>query len=301
MEARLRLQRAVRREQRRSRLRRFVSRAVLGGSALFLVLATVPRSVNPDVAPLLGLAEAVEAMPRQPVEADLWYSRSERVELIEVPDELLVGLPADLLQGHHLKFLMPSVNEVWTGQGDSVQRRRITYGEPQFLSPEDATLFRTGNLAPNYPIGQVVESTDSIGEMGFFGPGDIVSPAAVSAGLRRQVAGVGDRRPEEVEMLRLAASIIQTHGSDPLTRGSVLRAIADIPGISVAESGQVVEVSFDYHDGDRPLRLSYAFDSETAHVVRESLIVLAAQTELSTLVWESWYQPVQPAEGFSGS
>jgi hypothetical protein len=291
------MQRAVRRDRRR----RFVTRAVIGGLVLFLALATVPRSVNPDVQPLLGLAEAVEAMPRPVVEAAVWYSRSEQIELIEVPDELLEDASAEGFEGRHLRFLLSSVREVWTGMGESAQRRRITYGAPQFLSPEDAGLFWSANLSSHYPTGRIVESSVPIGEIGFLGPADFVSPAAVSAGLRRQVAGVGQRRTEELKMLRLAASIIQTHGEDPVTRASVLRAIADIPGITVVESGQTVDVSFDYLDGDRPLRLSYAFDSETAHVVRESVVLLAAQAEASTVVSESWYEPVRPADGFSGS
>ena len=287
-----RLHRAMAGERKRLRQRRFVWRALAGGFALFVALATVPRSIDPEVQPLLGLAEAVETMPWTPIEVTSWYSRSERMELIEVSEEL-VG-------GREMKFLLPSVHEVWTELGGA-QRRRVTYGNPEFLSPEDARLFSSTDLSDHYPSRGTVESVQSIGEVASFSAEDLATPADVTEGLRRQVAGTGDRRTEEVDMLRLAALIMQTHGADPRVRGTVLRAVADIPGIVVSAEADTVDVSFDYVDGDRPLRLSYAFDAETAYLVGESLAVLATQSEPSTLVFQSRYEPLAPATGAFGS
>lgn len=287
-----RLHRAIAGERRRLRQRRFVWRALVGGLTLFIALATVPRSIDPDVQPLLGLAEAVETMSWTPVEVTSWYSRSERMELIEVSE--------GLLGGREMKFLLPSVHEVWTELG-GVQRRRVTYGNPEFLSPEDARLFSSTDLGDHYPSRRTVESVQSIGEVASFSAEDLATPADVTEGLRRQVAGTGDRRTEEVDMLRLAALIMQTHGADPRVRGTVLRAVADIPGIVVNVAADTVDVSFDYVDGDRPLRLSYAFDAETAYLVGESLAVLATQSEPSTLVFQSRYEPLTPVTGAFGS
>lgn len=290
----MRLWEAIGRERRRRRRRRFAGRAGTGGITLFVLLTVMSGSTGNELGPLLGLADAVEAMPRDRIETvDLWYSRSERIELVIVPEEILA-------EAHHLEFLLPSVQEVWIGMGDT-ERRRTTYGQPEFFSPEDSRTFWLFDLSAYYPTDRTLDVVSSIGELAFFDEFVLADPSDVYAVLRRQVAGRGLRRAEEVEMLRLAARLMQTYGHDPVVRGTVLRVIADIPGIAVSVSDETIDVSFDYVDGDRPLRLSYTFDAETAYLVGESLAVLATVTEPSTLVSRIRYEPVQPAHGFVGS
>ena len=291
--ARRHLGRIIARETTRRRRRRFGARAVSAGLTLFLVLTVAPKGTNTDLQPLLGLADAVERMPRDLItETNVWYSKVDRMELVEVPPELTGGF--------ELEFLLPSTEESWYGLG-AVQRKRVTYGEPQFLSPEAARVFWTADLAAHYPTQRVVESEQSILEMHLLGEVADGPASDLRAVLERQVAGRGDRRPEEVELLRLSARLMQTHGADPAVRGTVLRVLADIPGIKVGTSPGMVEVWFDYLDGDRPLRLSYAFDADTAYLVRESLATLATQTEPSSFLEQANHWPAQPAGSFAGA
>ena len=69
----------------------------------------------------------------------------------------------------------------------------------------------------------------------------------------------------------------------------------------MAASAEAIEVWFDYVDGDRPLRLSYAFDAETAYLLRESLATLATQSEPSSYLNRARYEPLRPATGFVGA
>jgi hypothetical protein len=77
--------------------------------------------------------------------------------------------------------------------------------------------------------------------------------------------------------------------------------IADIPGINVGTSPGAVEVWIDYVDGDRPLRLTYAFDANTAYLVRESLATLATQAEPSSYLEQAQHWPTQPVGSFFGA
>ena len=102
-------------------------------------------------------------------------------------------------------------------------------------------------------------------------------------------------------MLRLSARLMRTYGADPVVRSTILRVIADIPGIHVGSTPGTVDVWFDYVDGDRPLRLSYTFDADTAHLVRESLATLATQSEPSSFLERANYTPAEPAVSFVGT
>lgn len=128
----------------------------------------------------------------------------------------------------------------------------------------------------------------------------VTNPDHLGGILRRRVAGLGDRRMEEVRLLQLAASLIPAHADDPAMRAQILRVIADIPGITVVPTDRNVVVSIDYLDGDRPLRLMYAFDGDTAHLVGEYLAALATQTEPATVLRASRFSVSNPA-GATGS
>lgn len=259
--------------RRRGRARR---RSVVGIGALLLVLGVSPAGPNQDLQPLLGLADAVAASlpPLEPVGRH-WYTRSESTQL--------VSLETGLDRKQTIEFLVSAVEETWHDAGHGPMRTR-TYGLPRFLSSEDEDAFFAAGLGKTYVAGKTVDIPISQERYAMIDRLVYSAPDQLSGALRRQVAGLGDRRLEEVQLLRLTADLIQLHADDPLVRSQILRVIADIPGIEVTSGPQIVTVSFDYVDGDRPLQLVYQFDAHTAHLVGESLAALATQSEPATII-----------------
>ena len=270
--ARRRLQAAMAAEVRRRRQGRTRARLVVLVVAVVVMSGVAPMGTGGTGGPLLGLADAVAAIP-PPIDAPgrHWSARTETRELLSVP----VG------EGQVIEFLVTAVEESWHDAGD-VPRRIRTYGSPRFFSSEDEDAFNAAGLASVYGDGSrvTVPATD----LGFAGPLDQADQDQIAGTLRRRIAGVGDRRMEEVHLLRLTADLILLHADDPVMRAQVLRVIADIPGIIVVPTARSVVVSIDYLDGDRPLRLMYEFDADTAHLVGEYLAALATQTEPTTVL-----------------
>lgn len=289
---RARLRALIADEHRRRRRSRFLGRAVVSGAVFFAGLTFVPPSPNLDVQPLLGLADAVQRLPTVAIDTgSAWYSRSEKIEL--------VSIPVEGAEVREFRILLPSVVELWVSPGVA-ERRATTYGQPQFLSPEDQALFSAARLGDTYPIGQTIREDGGRPSIVWSTvTGD--EPDDAYAVLRRQVAGVGDKRSEEVRMLRLAADLMRQYGGEPSVRSTILRVIADIPGIEVAASDQTIDVMIDYLDGDKPLRLAYEFDATSAHLVRESLAVLATQSEPSVLMTDVRHHPMEMVQGVSES
>jgi len=241
--------------------------------------------------PLLGLADALATSPTslQPASRH-WYIRSVTRELVSVPSAIDPGVA--------IRFLVESVEETWHDAGDH-PRRTKTFGDTVFLSAEDEDAFHASGLGLRYRPGRTIELPMS---GGFYVVNELEEATAEELGgvLRRRVAGLGDRRIEEVQLLRLTADIIGLHADDPAVRAKVLRVIADIPGIRVLPYGQSIVVAIDYMDGDRPLRLMYEFDADTAHLVGEYLAALATQSEPASVLRSARHALPTPT-GFSES
>jgi hypothetical protein len=244
--------------------------------AAVLVVGIAPTGLDGTASPLIGLADAIAVapIPRQPVGRH-WYARSESRELVSIP----------VTAGEHaaLEFLITAVSETWHDAGDA-PRRTVTYGSPQFFSAEDEDRFHSTGLATRYATGRAVEVPVAPDFARFVATISEAAPDDVARALRRRVAGLGDRRMEEVRMLQLTVELIQAHANDASMRAQILRVIADIPGIMVVANARNVVVSIDYLDGDRPLRLMYEFDGDTAHLVGEYLAALATQSEPASVI-----------------
>ncbi len=271
---------AIAREQRRRRRRRRLLRASALAATFFVAWSIIPNRPDAHLRPLLGLADAVENLPPATLgPGSLWYSRSERVELI-----------VEEVDGVTVRFLRPETREVWIG-GAGAGRVLITYGEPEFLSPQDRDAFYATGLAERYrPTTEEVTSIDE--------PADVAArfdwsadPGQLETEMWRQVAGLGDPSLEEAEMLRLAARLIRENEDHPERRSAVLRVIADLPGITVTQAGDTVGVSVDYDDGERPLRLQYEFDARTAHLVGETVETRTDRPEDTRILRRARYEP----------
>ncbi|MDX1448957.1 MAG: hypothetical protein R3246_07800, partial [Acidimicrobiia bacterium] len=250
-----------------------------------LVLGITPTGLDGVSSPLIGLADAVaEAPERSGVVARHWYSKA-------VSRELITETLAD---GRVIEFLVNATEERWHDAGDT-PRLTVTYGNPVFFSPEDEDAFFQSGLSARYGPGRTVTVSNAVDQFLFAKHLEEAKPEVLSGLLRRRVAGLGDQRMEEVRLLQLAAELISLHADDPLMRAQTLRAIADIPGISVLASDRNVVVSIDYVDGDRPLRLMYEFDGDTAHLVGEYLAALATQSEPATVLRAARHSLPSPA------
>lgn len=289
--ARNRLARRIAQERARRTGRRRRARALVTVLVLLMVLVVAPAGPDGDLAPLLGLADAVAASPPplEPV-ARHWYTRSESTQMVAIP----IGDGST-----SVRFLVTAVEEIWH-DGSEQPRRTLSYSAPTFLEPEDERLFHSHGLDAGYPEGSVEVLSLPLDQYAF--ADDIAQrpPDQVESALRRKVAGVGDQRMEEVHLLRLTTDLMQLHAHDPVFRSKMLRVIADIPGITVTTTPTTVSVSFDYVDGDRPLRLQYEFDAETAHLVRESLAALATRTDPGSILRTTRHSLVT-SEGVAGS
>lgn len=259
--------------------------------ATIVLTGITPVGLDGQGAPLIGLADAVAEGPRVTEPAGRhWYSISETKELVSIR----VSLEEEI----ELQFLVSAVEEIWHDAGD-VPRRSVSYGAPRFLSPEDEDAFHAAGLATSYDaesrISVAMASDDYRFATALSG-----SSEEIESTLRRRIGGLGDRRMEEVRLLQLTAELIQVHADDPLMRAQILRVIADIPGILVLSNARNVVVSIDYVDGDRPLRLMYEFDADTAHLVGEYLASLATQSEPATVLRSARHSLPAPL-GVSGS
>jgi hypothetical protein len=261
-------------------------------AATVVVLGISPAGINGDTAPLIGLADAVAANPEPVGSVDRhWYSRTETREL--------VSMKVDVNGESTLEFLLPAVEERWHDAGD-IPRRTVTYGAAIFFSPEDEDIFHSAGLAGTYGAGTQVTTQVSQDEYHFATTLVDSDQEVLEGTLRRRVGGLGERRMEEVRLLQLTAELMQVHADDSQMRSKILRVIADVPGILVVPTGNHVVVSIDYVDGDRPLRLMYEFDADSAHLVGEYLAVLATHSEPATILWSARHSLPLPA-GVTGS
>lgn len=274
--ARARLQQAIADEARRRQARRRRRRWIIPLAATVLVIGISPTDLDGHTAPLIGLADAVAAAPVSSVPVDRhWYSRAETREIVSVA--------VDMNGESTLEFLLPAVEERWHDAGD-VPRKTVTYGSPTFFSPEDEDTFYAAGLAAIYGEGTQVTTQVATDEYRFATTIADADQEVLKGTLRRRVAGLGEHRMEEVRLLQLTAQLIQVHADDPQMRSKILRVIADVPGILVVPTDRNVVVSIDYLDGDRPLRLMYEFDADSAHLVGEYLAVLATHSEPVTIL-----------------
>lgn len=281
------LRRAVARERRRVARVRRVLRATVAGTLVFVIWSMVPGSPPSEVVPLLTMAETAEAdVSGGFAPGGFWYSRTEEIRLIVVPDRLVPD------GRDEFRFLLPSVHETWFSESEPI-RRSVTVGDPRFLAAGDAQAFRDAGLAAVYLDGGVPTVDPPLA--------DTEVPASVEAavdGGREALldalrAHVSDRSSVRgAEMLRLTAGLVHRYAADPERRSTVLRAMADLPGIEVEMGEGTVDVSIDYVDGDRPLRLSYRFNAHTARLVAETLVVLAGRLEVASILSRATFEHV---------
>ncbi len=273
------LRAAIDREIRRRRTGAWMLRLATATATVFVVWSLLPTATNPSAQPLLGLADAVEGLPPVTLaDGGAWYTRSERVELI-----------VEEVDGQVIRFLRPETREVWIG-GAGSGRVIVTYGEPEFLSPQDRDAFYASDLVDLYGPGTeeltTAEEPASVPGIDWDrGVDDL------QAAMWRQVAGLGDPSLEEVEMLKLAARLIRSNEEHPERRSAILRVIADLPGITVTTDGDTVDVSVDYDDGERPLRARFEFDATNAHLVEESIELRGGDPDQTLVLQRARYEP----------
>jgi hypothetical protein len=285
--AKARLHRAMAEEAQRGHTRRRRRRWIVPLATTVLVIGISPAGLDGHTAPLIGLADAVAAAPETLGLVDRhWYSRTETRELVSVS--------VDVNGESTLEFLLPAVEERWHDAGD-LPRRTVTYGPPTFFSAEDADAFYAAGLAATYGEGTRETTQVPTDEYRFATTLADSDHEALEGTLRRRVAGLGERRMEEVRLLQLTAQMMQVHADNPHMRSKILRVIADVPGILVVPTDHNVVVSIDYLDGDRPLRLMYEFDAESAHLVGEYLAVLATHSEPATVLRSARHSLPLPA------
>lgn len=281
------LRRAVARERRRIRRVRRILRRMVAGGVVFVVWSMVPGAVPSEVVPLLTMAEIAEAdMSGGLDKGGYWYSRTEEIRLITVPERFVPD------GREELRFLLPSVHETWFSESEPI-RLSVTVGNPRFLAAGDERAFRDAGLADLYLDGRLPTVEPPLGDDEV--PSSV--EAAVDEGrealldaLRAHVADKSTVRG--AEMLRLTARLVHRYAADPTRRSTVIRAMADLPGIEVAMGEGTVDVSIDFVDGDRPLRLSYRFDGDSARLVAETLVLLAGRLEVASILSRATYEHV---------
>ena len=286
--ARARLRRAISVERRH-----WASGPWVALAAMVVVLAAVgavalrPLPVEPPVASLLQVADAVASLPAVPLDGDGYYlTRSERLVLTTVKAEEPV-----------VSFLQPSQREVWVA-ADGTTRVRTTYGTPRFLTAEDRTAFELSGLAPSHESGDTVVHV--------YGPDEYVTDPGVwpSDAPRLQQAllerlGPADQQPHALRLLQSAVELIRENGADPSLRAAVLRVIAGVPGIQVSGTPELVTVVFDGSLPDRTERRVYTFDASTGHLLSESVTVVNGEHPRRT-VFSSRYEPPIQVTGDPG-
>ena len=212
--ARFRLRARIEAERRRRRRGRSRGRVIVCAVVILAVLGLSPVGRNGELQPLIGLADAIAASP-PPLEPVVrhWYTRTLRSELVEVD-------PAGT--GDVLRFLVPAVEETWH-DGGTVPFRTTRYLDPVFLSPEDERRFQAAGLDDEYTAGLVATEHVDFSQLAFVDRVARSAPDELEGMLRRSVAGLGDRRLEEVHLLRLTADLMQLHADDPIVRSQLLR------------------------------------------------------------------------------
>jgi hypothetical protein len=290
------LRRAIAAERRRAVHVRRLLRAGVAGTVVFVVFSMVPGAMPADVVPLLTMAETAQAETTSaPAPGEYWYSRTEEIRLVEVPPHLVPD------GRDEFRFLLPTVHETWFSESEPV-RRSATVGEPRFLAAGDEQAFRDGGLASVYLDGGVATTRVRFPDAATPVPRAVEE--AVDEGRQALLDALRAQVPEEssvrgAEMLRLTAGLVHRFAADPGRRSTVLRAMADLPGIEVAEGEGTVDVSIDFVDGDRPLRLSYRFDVTSARLVAETLVVLAGRLEVTSILSRATFEqgPASVARG----
>jgi hypothetical protein len=289
--ARHRLRSAMVAERRRARREWFVVRSVLVGTVIFAVWAIAPGRPGGGDLPLVGLAEATAALPATEMgPGDEWYVREERSQRILLTDRAQTA-PAEV------EVIVGTVAETWVDIEASTVRQRLV-SKVESLSPDDRAALDLVEQSEGLPLGRletepVEVAYPRVHPMWAEGPEAVLSELTVAAGES------GDVRLERLSVLKMAAILMQQHGSDPAKRGIVLLAIASIPGIEV-ETGDVLTVRYQYVVGDVAQEVRYDFDRTDGSLVGESISTLATPTSPGILLSQSQFESRLAIEASAG-
>lgn len=264
--ARARLRAEIRAERVRARNRRVAERLGVIGLAVMVMFGVTPAAPNPELAPLVGLADAVEASntPNLSQHA-VWYLRTEQRRLVTVPAQLITAYRAD-----PYRFVLASVQEQWLMPGGSGGRRMV-YANPDFMFPSDAGIFYASGLMYYYPVGRV--TTHPFEEVVAPSIDWSASPQVVLAELVRHAPDQARVSPQS--LLSAVADVMTASVDDPGKRSVLLRALAEVPGIEVGSQPGQIEVAVDYVEGQSQYEFRLCFDAENGQLTRHSVWVKA--------------------------
>ncbi len=198
-------------------------------SAMVVVLAAVgavalrPLPVEPPVASLLQVADAVATLPATPLAGDRYYlTRSERLVLTTVQAEEPV-----------VSFIQPSQREVWVA-ADGTTKGSNHLRHPAFPHRRgpDWPSSCPGWLPTTSPATRWSRST---GRRSTSPTPPSGHPTLPDCSRRCWTDSARPtNKPHALRLLRSAVELIRENGADPSLRAAVLRVIAGVPGIQVS-------------------------------------------------------------------
>jgi hypothetical protein len=291
--ARTRLREAFGAERRRFRREWFFVRAVAVGVVMFLVWSIAPATPTGNETPLIGLARATAQLPApQPASGEQWY-------VIEHRQERMSFLDSTQDEPEDITVVVSTVAETWVDLSDDTAFSRAAVSEMYPLSPDDQEALERFQ-ANNPDMTQPVEAESTVVYSNAH-PMWSEGASAVYAELSRAVEPSDDIRMDRLQILSLAAELMQRHGVDPAKRSTLLLTIARIPGIEVERTDHLVQVRYQYVVGDVAHEVRYDFDRTDGSLVGKSITTLATPTSESILLSQSRYEARQAVGGPSES
>lgn len=275
--ARAQLRREFKAEKRRTIQIRMAQRLGVITLVVSILMGITPATPNPELAPLLGLADALESSAASgPAYNAVWYLRSDQRSLVIVPSRVVPQ------SNRSFRFVLPSVEERWVLPGGT-GGRRVVYGNPTFFSGVDEGAFYALGLMYYYPVGRVVnypfeDTADAKREWSR-------DPDTLLAELSADARGQQQATPQQ--LLSSVAKIMSDSVNAPTRRSVMLRALARIPGIEVSSRVSSFDVYVRYVEAQVPYELRLTFEAESGQLTRQAIWRLATTSAPGVLVYES--------------
>lgn len=261
--------------------------AVAAGVAAVLVVPVVGQQ-SAATAALTEFSEAMEATDPVDLRAGSYaYTRSRTVALSVVPDVAF----DDGSEGP-IAYLLPTDREVWVGP-EGLQMN-VTIGAPTFFSEDDEARYYAAGLDEADEVGRTRTET-------FSAPTSILEERAWPTDpqrLRREILGLvppSRGLPADVEVLDIALDLLRETAAPPALRAAVLRMLADLDGIELAERRRDGGATFAVTYRDQFMtRQAFTLDGD-GNLVAETQMLLEPDQSLGipadTAVWHANYEP----------
>lgn len=277
--ARLRLWRAMEREQGETRRRRFVARAAVLGVTLFVALLAVPDGMDRQSLQLFGLAEAVAGSNLNPTDSGaIWYERTEHLQRVVVDPVYVRPL------GWEVYYFDLSVTvERWIAV-DGAVRTRTTYGTPQFPAGIDDTVFDLARLTDRYPVMKSVETLGTQERQTPYVPPWSAGVDGLRASMETQVRTSAGPLPSYVRMLDMTIRLLHQERDDPDHRALLIRVLASLDGLQVTAEEDRLVVSARYVVEEEAFEQWVVFDRHSGSLVSYSVERLATRSTSSKIL-----------------